>query len=101
MASGYACSSIYLSNGINAAAWTDRIFDAGSSAATLASGLITLISGGSNVWIQNSLVCRQGDNATQCGSGIVPLGGALTGLRLSTNGADTFDAGSVTVLIEG
>lgn len=99
--SGYSCVSVYASTGINAAPWTDRFFDAGSLAVTSASGAITCLNAGGNNWIETASICRQGDNANQIVTGSAGLTNPLIGFRLSTNGGDTFDAGSVALLIEG
>lgn len=100
--SGYKCCTAYLSSGSNNAQTTDRIFDTGSSAATVSSGLITLVTGGGNKWGQANTLCRFSDNATQTGAGGITLAGLLTGLRLSTsNGTDVFDGGSISMLVEG
>lgn len=99
--SGYTCVSIYASNGINAAPWSDRFFDTGSSASTLASGRIECLNVGGNNWIESASICRFNDNANQLVTGSAALSNQMIGIRLSTNGADTFDAGSVALLIEG
>lgn len=103
--SGYMCETSYVSNtGTNVAQTTDRIFDMGSSAAVQIFGNITLLNPSGNSWISSGIVARFGESvpANQIAGGGVTLSGILTGLRLSSaNGTDTFDAGSVNVLLEG
>jgi hypothetical protein len=61
---------------------------------------ITLL--GSNSWTSQSSVAITGGSyqGIHFGAGGVTLSGAVDRLRLTTNGADTFDAGSVNVLYE-
>lgn len=61
--------------------------------------IFTNISG--NIWIC-SHVGKIATNSCVWGGGSVTLGAALTAVRITTvNGTDTFDAGSVNLLLEG
>lgn len=95
------CVSAYVASGSNTAPWTDRVYDTGSSAPTLADGGLMFWLSGSNRWDGFGVISRYNDNAVQVVAGGAALAGALTGVRLSTNSSDTFDGGYFTVLIEG
>lgn len=65
------------------------------------SGVVTinLISGAS--YVAQSVINRPGSNIMS-GTGLVTLAGTLDRVRITTvNGTDTFDAGSVNILVEG
>lgn len=71
-------------------------------AALTNSGNMTVCTAGSNTWVETSIISNNASNATCFGSGFVALGGTLDRIRLTTvNGTDTFDAGSVNLLLEG
>lgn len=54
-----------------------------------------------NTWVGNGYFYRGLTEATQAGGGIA-LGGTLDRLRVTTsNGTDTFDAGTINILYEG
>lgn len=75
-----------------------------SSASSVFSGLITLILQTGNVWVaSHNISSTAGQNITSSGAGILStLAGALDRVRITTsNGTDTFDAGSVNILYEG
>ena len=60
---------------------------------------ISLISG--NIWISSSIV-KSSTSVVSIGGGDVTLSGVLDRIRLTTTtGVDTFDAGSVNILMEG
>jgi len=66
-------------------------------------GAVTILSFGSNIYIQTGLVGSATNSASMstC-EGAVTLGGVLDRVRITTvNGTDTFDAGSVNILYEG
>jgi len=86
--------------------------DAGSSSSGLAitgatgavvtcNGHVILSTLGSNIWVMAGLLGRA-DNTIFLGGGSKTLAGTLDRIRLTTvNGTDTFDAGSVNILMEG
>ncbi len=65
-------------------------------------GAVTILSFGSNIYIQTGLVGSATNSASMstC-EGAVTLGGALDRVRITTvNGTDTFDAGTINILYE-
>ena len=71
------------------------------AAADVLHGAITLSSMGSNIWAAQGTVARN-SAYTNTGGGTKTLSGTLDRIRLTTvNGTDTFDAGSVNILVEG
>lgn len=72
------------------------------SAAYLRNGAITLTLLGSNIWAMTSSYNRDASSAGAFGMGSVTLSGVLDRVRITTtNGTDTFDAGSVNIMYEG
>jgi hypothetical protein len=65
-------------------------------------GAVTILSFGSNIYIQTGLVGSATNSASMSTSeGAVTLGGVLDRVRITTvNGTDTFDAGSINILYE-
>lgn len=72
-----------------------------NSAAFTHSGIATLATLGSNIWVQSG-ACSSASNALVSSSGgNVTLAGALDRIRITTvNGTDVFDAGSINILYE-
>ena len=73
------------------------------NAANVYSGIFTLINQSGNVWVANYVLSTTaGGNQIAQGAGILStLGGALDRIRITTtNGTDTFDAGSINILYE-
>lgn len=61
---------------------------------------INLITG--NTWVSSHGYAIPGSTVSAAGGGNIALGGTLDRLRITTtNGTDTFDAGSVNILYEG
>ena len=96
----------YWSVGTAAGSRTDSfIFNANIAAANVYSGHMIITFIGSNTWISSSSIV--GSNSAvgtmQGGNKTLTTGGTiLTQIRLTTaNGTDTFDAGSINILIEG
>jgi hypothetical protein len=65
-------------------------------------GMATILSFGSNTYIEAGLVGATTNSASMATSeGVVTLGGVLDRVRITTvNGTDTFDAGSINILFE-
>lgn len=75
-----------------------------SAAEYVRSGVMTISTLGNNVWVYQSTISADHDGRSRVhwGAGSVTLAGVLDCLRLTTvNGTDTFDAGSVNLLLEG
>ena len=107
--SGGAVTSGYVSTGsvISAAVATSaatagfEIYNDAPNAGYSVSGAIIFHHLGSNIWVATSTVGWGGVACTSTLGGYIALGGTLTQLRLtSTNGSDTFDAGSANVFYE-
>jgi hypothetical protein len=74
----------------------------GSSAAATADGLytISLMNSSTNLWAISGTAYQSGYSMSLCG-GTKPLSATLDRLRITTsNGTDTFDAGSINILYE-
>ena len=72
-----------------------------SGAANVVSGHMVITTLGSNVWV-SSHSAKYSTTFCLFGGGDITLGGALDRVRITTtNGTDTFDAGSVNILYEG
>jgi hypothetical protein len=96
----------YWSVGATAGSRTDSfIFNANVAAANVYSGHMIITFTGSNTWISSSNINGSGSavGTMQGGNKTLTTGGTiLTQIRLTTaNGTDTFDNGSVNILIEG
>ena len=66
------------------------------------SGLCVITLLGSNIWVSSSVVINTATANLRYSGGVKTLSGTLDRLRLTTvNGTDTFDNGSVNILIEG
>jgi hypothetical protein len=89
------------SMGASAAAYNSTSFNltAAITATSLASGLITLVNIGGNVWVESGNLGNTNTNYVNVSGGAIALAGPLDRIRLFT--ADVFDAGSVALLIEG
>jgi hypothetical protein len=71
------------------------------AATDVKSGIIQLVSLGSNNWV-GSWTMKSSTTYQGNGAGAKTLSGALDRIRITTvNGADTFDAGSINILYEG
>jgi len=70
------------------------------SASGLMSGIFTLTTLGSNIWVSTSIT-KQSTNQSSACAGSITLGGTLTQLRFtSLGGTNTFDNGSVNIFYE-
>ena len=86
---------------IGAASTIGYRLSASSSGATNFSGIATLVNINSNIWILNS-VLSNGNAATWTSAGTKSFSGVIDRVRITTtNGTDTFDAGTINILYEG
>ena len=99
--SGYVGSAASVSaSPVIASATTGFIFVGQGNAANVISGILTLASMGSNLWVA-SVSGSISTIIALCGGGNITLSGALDRVRITTvNGTDTFDAGSVNIMYE-
>jgi hypothetical protein len=73
----------------------------GGAVADTICGITTLVSFGNNTWVSSSVSATGSSNFTYIGAGAKTLSGTLDRLRITTtNGTDTFDAGSINILYE-
>jgi hypothetical protein len=80
---------------------TVGIFCGGGASSSDTRGSIIINTLSNNNWVWNG-ACYDGSGNGTCYMGSKTLSGTLDRLRLTTvNGTDTFDAGSVNILIEG
>jgi hypothetical protein len=101
---GYATST-WTANTSNVAFTTGFAIRTTIAAAFTQSGHLTLTTAGSNLWIGSGVSCRTDAADSSVFSGNKTLGGTLDRLRIiaSATGSpsDTFDAGTINVLLEG
>lgn len=102
--SGYTGYTNILQN-TTAIATLSAGFDASgaSTTATTYSGLVTFacLDATNNIWVTSGLLSETSSAAQTAFSGAVTLSGTLTQVGItSTNGTDTFDAGSVNIIYE-
>jgi hypothetical protein len=64
------------------------------------SGLLIISTLGSNAWVSSGNISPANGQLAAC-SGVKSLSGTLDRIRFTTNGTDTFDAGSINILYEG
>jgi hypothetical protein len=99
---GYVSYPIYVNAGTlsNVAGSTAGIVIGSSGATTTGYGSISFALLGSNIWVANG-VFTLASNTSVTASGGVTLSGTLDRVRVTTtNGTDTFDAGSINILYE-
>jgi hypothetical protein len=72
-----------------------------AAAADLIGGAIQLSNHSSNIWVAQGITSATNSTANMTTSGYISLAGTLDRLRITTtNGTDTFDAGSINILYE-
>jgi hypothetical protein len=99
--SGYVstCNQFNQSNGTNGLSSTAG-FAVYNDASSFVTGIMTISSLGSNIWI-DSIAGRRSNTECIVGGGTVTLSGTLDRVRItSVNGTDTFDAGSINIQYE-
>ena len=100
VSTGYA-SSASTQAGTVTSSTIGFIVTSSGAASDSTSGQMIISAFGGNVFVESSVV-KVATNAIRHGAGEVSLSDALTQLRITTtNGTDTFDAGSVNVMYEG
>jgi hypothetical protein len=87
---------------------TEALFTAGfgirnmDAAAAVIHGAIQLLNVSGNTWVASGFTSRSNSAASGGTAGSVTLSGTLDRIRITTvNGTDTFDAGSINILLEG
>jgi hypothetical protein len=80
---------------------TTGFFVGGAGAAAVARGHLLLTNLSGNLWIGSGTL-SEATNVASFNAGTVTLSGTLDRIRITTvNGTDTFDAGSINLLLEG
>jgi hypothetical protein len=101
--SGYlSTSSVIASTSVGAVAATSGfLLTTASTGTDIVSGLMSIVTTGTNNWVYSSVVKRTSAITCQSG-GDKTLSDTLTQVRITTfNGTDTFDAGTINILYEG
>ena len=99
--SGYNTSATYNGSSNGGTTSTNGFDIYGVGAAHFISGIITFATLGSNVWVGSGVVGYSSQGYVFMTGGNVTLSGVLDRVRITTsNGTDTFDAGSINVMYE-
>ena len=104
--SGYlgTCSNVAVASASSTQMSTGFMISNNSSAAATYHGniVLTLINQSTNAWSEIGSLGRSDNSLGYFSAGSIALSGALTAIRITTVGsADTFDAGSINLLLEG
>jgi hypothetical protein len=100
--SGYLGASSFIDvSVVGSAAFTAGFGLNIAGAGNVIHGSIVITNIDSNIWVASGVFARSDANTVTTG-GSISLGAALTAVRVTTsNGTDTFDAGSVNIIYEG
>jgi len=100
VAAGYFCQT-WQSNTGNAGYTSGIVMGFNNVAAVENTGLLTLVSFGSNVFVGSGSVGRSSTSDTAVFNGSIALPGVLDRIRITTvGGTDLFDAGSINIVWE-
>jgi hypothetical protein len=102
VSSGYLSTNAWFNNTTlgNGTDTTGMFASVTPSSSGLMSGIFTLTTLGSNIWVSTSITKQSTNQSCVCASSIT-LGGTLTQLRFtSIGGTNTFDNGSVNIFYE-
>lgn len=101
--SGYVSQASQLYTAAAISTTTAGFFINSNAATYVLSGTMNINNISGNIWVESSCFGSTAGSAIMTvGSGTVTLGGVLNMLRITTvNGTDTFDAGSINILVEG
>jgi hypothetical protein len=102
-ATGYTSGGTYLPSGAGAGYFGSTVgfVIAASNAAGENSGIIQICNISSNTWIYSYAGANPAESGSTVGGGSKTLSGTLDRVRITTtNGTDTFDAGSINILYE-
>jgi len=99
LTSGYNSTASVGAGAVNAS--TGFIMTQTVTAATSQSGIVTLVTLGSNIWVGTGVLAFSNASSGNISGGTVTLGGTLDRLRITTvNDTDTFDAGTINIKYE-
>tara|TARA_R110000772_G_scaffold134397_2_gene242914 strand:+ start:58 stop:666 length:609 start_codon:yes stop_codon:yes gene_type:complete len=100
-ATGYTSTATYMTTGPSTASDTTSFIIRADNAANNICGAMVMYNISGNTWVEEWTGGATGTNQSYLGGGAVTLTGALDQLRLTTsNGTDTFDAGSINIMYE-
>ena len=98
---GYAGSQTLLTAGVATSNLSSGFSIGGGSASSIRNGDLVFVHQGGNIWAaKGGSGFSDSAGVSEC-KGYVSLSGALDRLRLFAGGTDTFDGGTVSILIEG
>lgn len=81
---------------------TGFTLEATTAAASIIHGSVVLTKVSDNLWVESGTISKSDTSLVSGSGGSKLLAGVLDRMRLATvNGTDTFDAGSVSILVEG
>jgi len=99
---GYLSSSAYIVNSSSNVLYTTGFGIQTFQAISTISGLMSLLTINTNVWVESHGISNYVDNHSVVGGGDKTLSGTLDRLRLTTvNGTDLFDGGTINCMYEG
>ena len=104
VSSGYLSHSGYIQGGaVGSNTATSGLCIVSGTATDLLYGPLTLATTGANTWMASGALFRDsGTDYSIISTGVVTLSGTLDRVRItSSNGTDTFDAGSINIMYEG
>lgn len=105
IASGYQDNGASIIGGTGAGATGHSqgflLGNGGVSASSSITGTMVLVNMGNNTWLVQSAQFYQADSQVTFSAGGITLSGPLTRIRVTTiNGTDTFDAGTISIIVE-
>lgn len=101
--SGYSGAYAVISTGTAATTSASGFmlwFNTSDAASAARSGIVTLTNIGGNTWVGSVIASIHSGGSITSGAGSVTLGGVLDRVRVTTNGSDTFDAGTINIIYE-
>jgi len=98
---GYTSTASYMTTGPSTASDTTSFIIRSDNASNNICGAMVIYNISGNSWVENWAGGATGTNQSYVGGGAVTLSGVLDRLRITTsNGTDTFDAGTINILVE-
>jgi hypothetical protein len=100
---GYLGASVSIADGDRTTAenFTTGFGSFTQLAAHVCHGFLSIVQLTGNTWVCSGTVARSNVSNVISTAGSKTLSAALTQIRITTNGADTFDAGSINIIYEG
>jgi hypothetical protein len=98
--SSYSSSSIYAGSATGSGVSTAGFLLINGAASNVISGIITLVNLTGNTWVYNGMGSSNGDTVIVYGTGVKTVASTLAIVRVTRSGTDTFDAGTINILVE-